>query len=157
MEDEKIRELCLNLLDTSWPAYLTTVDEKGYPQTRAVFNLRNKERFPKLAPLFDTHNRDFMVLFTTNTSSTKVADIGTRPKVSVYYCNPENWQGFMVGGEIEIVEDLNLKKDIWHPEWIKYYSKGYDDPDHTVLRLAPTVAKGWTGSMTFRLELGDVK
>ena len=63
----------------------------------------------------------------------------------------------MFGGEIEIVDDLELKKDLWQEGWEKYYPKGYDDPDHTVLRLVPTVAKGWAGSMTFRLELGDTK
>ena len=61
--------MCLDLMETGWPAYLTTVDEKGYPQTRAMFNLRNKDRFPKLIPLFDKRHEEFMILFTTNTSS----------------------------------------------------------------------------------------
>lgn len=149
--------MCLNLLETGWPAYLTTVDEKGFPQTRAMFNLRNKERFPKLIPLFDKHQEDFTIIFSTNTSSTKITDIRFRPAVSVYYCNPDEWKGVMFGGEIEIVDDLELKKTLWHEGWERYYPKGYDDPDHTILRMVPNVAKGWAGSMTFRLELGDEK
>jgi hypothetical protein len=35
--------------------------------------------------------------------------------------------------------------------------KGYDDPDHTVLRIIPTIVRGWAGSHTFKLELGDTK
>ncbi|MFW9833319.1 MAG: pyridoxamine 5'-phosphate oxidase family protein [Candidatus Thorarchaeota archaeon] len=157
MDDQDIRDLCLNLLDTGWPAYVTTIDEKGFPQTRAMFNLRNKERYPKLIPLFSKHHDDFMMLFSTNTSSTKVKEIQMRPATSVYFCEPEVTKGVMFGGEFKIVEDLDLKREIWHDGWERYYPTGYDDPDHTVLRLIPTVAKGWTGSGTFRLELGDMK
>lgn len=157
MENEEMKELCLHLLETGWPAYLTTVDEQGFPQTRAMFNLRNNKRFPKLIPLFNKHRDDFMIIFTTNTSSTKLDDIRSRPKTSVYYCNPDDWKGVMFGGEIEIVDDLKLKKELWHEGWENYYPKGFDDPDHTILRLVPTVARGWAGSMTFRLELGDTK
>ncbi len=98
-----------------------------------------------------------MIIFSTNTSSTKIEDIRSKPKASVYYCKPDETQGVMFGGEIEIVEDLDLKKSLWHDDWVKYYPKGYDDPDYAVLKIIPTVAKGWTGSSTFKLELGDNK
>ncbi|MFW9962450.1 MAG: pyridoxamine 5'-phosphate oxidase family protein [Candidatus Sifarchaeia archaeon] len=150
-------QLCLHLLETAWPVYLTTIDSKGFPQTRAMFNLRNKERYPKLIPIFENHRSDYMILFSTNTSSTKMADIRKNKAASVYYCNPGNWHGVMFGGEIEIVQDSKLKKDIWHDGWERYYPGGYDDPDHTLLRIIPTVARGWTGSSTFRIELGDQK
>ena len=157
MDENEIKEMCLNLLDTGWPAYLTTVNQEGFPQTRAMFNLRNKKWFPKLISLFDKHRDDFMIIFSTNTSSTKINDIKSRPKTSVYYCNPDEWKGVMFGGEIEIVDDLELKKTLWHDDWDKYYPKGHDDPDHTVLRIIPTIARGWAGSHTFKLELGDTK
>ena len=157
VDEKEIREMCLDLIETGWPAYLTTVDEKGFPQTRAMFNLQNKERFPKLIPLFEKHSEKYTIIFSTNTSSTKIDDIKSRPAASVYFCKPEVWQGVMFGGELEIVEDTELKKEMWHDGWERYYPQGYDDPDHTVLRLVPTIAKGWTGSSTFRLELGDSK
>lgn len=157
VDEKEIREMCLDLVETGWPAYLTTVDEKGFPQTRAMFNLQNKERFPKLIPLFEKHSEKYTIIFSTNTSSTKIDDIKSRPAASVYFCKPEVWQGVMFGGELEIVEDTELKKEMWHDGWERYYPQGYDDPDHTVLRLVPTIAKGWTGSSTFRLELGDSK
>ena len=155
MNEKELREMCLELLDTGWPAYFTTIDERGYPQTRAMFNLRNKKWFPKLIPLFEKHRDDFMILFGTNTSSTKIPDIKTNSAVSVYYCNPETWKGVMFGGDIENVEDINLKRDLWHDDWDKYYTGGIDDPDYTVLRLYPNSAKGWSGSGTFKLDLGD--
>jgi general stress protein 26 len=155
VDEKEIRALCLDLLENGWPAYVTTVDAKGYPQTRAMFNLRNRERFPKLIPFFDKHREDFTVMFTTNTSSTKITELKARPPISVYYCNPDKWRGVMFGGDIEVVDDPDQMKEFWHDDWTNYYPKGYDDPDHTMLRLVPAIAKGWAGSMTFRLELGD--
>ena len=48
MNDEEIKQMCLQLMETSKAAYLTTIDAHGYPHTRAMFNLRNKELWPKL-------------------------------------------------------------------------------------------------------------
>jgi general stress protein 26 len=157
MSDEELREICLNLLSNAWPAYLTTIDKDGFPQTRAMFNLRNQNRFPKLVPLFQEHEDDFFIIFSTNTSSTKTADVKGNSKAATYYCDPENSRGTMFGGTVEIVPDLELKKAIWHDGWEFYYPKGYDDPDHTILQMKPIVARGWNQSHTFRLDLGEGK
>ena len=155
MEEREIMTLCLDLLDNSWPAYLTTVDVIGYPQTRAMFNLRNKSWFPKLIPIFENHCSDFMILFGTNTSSTKLADLRQNPAASVYYCDPSTWRGVMLGGDIEIVDDMTLKRSLWQDGWERYYPGGVEDPDYTVLRIFPKVVKGWGGSSTFRIEIGE--
>ena len=147
----------LRLMEGAQAAYLTNVDEAGFPQTRAMFNLRNKEKWPMLLPLFVDHDDDFMVLFSTNTTSTKTVQMKENPKVSVYYCKPEEWKGMMLSGVIEIVTDLSLKKSLWHDGWEKYYPKGYDDPDHTVLRLFPTAAKGWNQTRTFQFKIETTK
>lgn len=154
VEDE-IRTLCLDLLDNGWPAYLTTVDVKGYPQTRAMFNLRNKSWFPKLIPIFENHCSDFMLLFGTNMSSTKLEDLKQNPAASAYYCDPSTWRGVMLGGNIENVKGMSLKRNLWQEGWKKYYPEGVEDPDYAVLRIFPKVVKGWNGSSTFRLDIGE--
>ncbi len=146
--------MALYLVENTKAAFLTTIDEKGYPQTRGMFNLRNKETWPKLISIFDVHKEDFMTLFTTNTSSTKISDIKRNPKVSVYYSIPEESRGLMLGGSIEIVEDVKIKKILWHDGWERYYPGGYDDPDHTVLRLYPTIGRGWNQSHTYSFDFG---
>ena len=153
MSEEDFQEICKTLPEITWPAYLTTIDAEGYPQTRAMFNLRNEERFPALVPVFKEIGNDLTIIFSTNTSSTKIVDIRQNPLTSVYYCLPDNWRGAMFAGTMEIVEDEDLKKKLWQDGWERYYPKGYNDPDHTVLRLEPDVAKGWTGSQTFKLRL----
>ena len=157
LEEKEIRALCLDLLDNGWPAYLTTIDSDGYPQTRAMFNLRNKSRFPNLIPIFEDHHGDYMMLFGTNTSSPKIDDLMNNPAVSVYFCDPTTSRGVMFGGDIEIVDDMTIKKGLWQEGWERYYLGGVDSPDYTVLRFFPKISKGWGGSSTFRLELGDLR
>ncbi|MHA1960880.1 MAG: pyridoxamine 5'-phosphate oxidase family protein [Candidatus Thorarchaeota archaeon] len=155
MSDNNLKEICLRMMEEAWPVFLTTVDPTGQPQTRAMFNLKNKERFPKLVPLFENHDNKLLVIFSTNTSSSKIGDLAKNSAVSVYYCIPDEWRGLMLGGQIEIVTDLEMKKALWHDGWEKYYPKGHDDPDHTVLRLEPMIARGWNQSSTFVLDLGE--
>ena len=154
MSDKELKQLSLQLIEEAWPAYLTTIDKEGFPQTRAMWNLRNKEKFPKLISFFQERGDSF-IIFSTNTSSTKVEDVKSNSKASVYYCKQENWQGVMFGGTVEIVPGVEIKKAIWHEDegWERYYPAGYDDPDHTILRVKPTVARGWNKSHTFRLDL----
>jgi len=139
------RRLSLELMEISKAAYLTTIDAKGFPHTRGMTNMRNRNTHPHLMPLFHDHREDFLILFSTNTSSEKIKHVKENPKVAVYYSHPEKTQGVMFGGEIEINPDIRLKRAIWRDEMVKYYPSGYDDPDHTILRLRPRMAKGWNG------------
>ena len=152
MEDND-RKMAENLMFETRVAILATIDEEGYPQTRALFNLRNKDRYPKLIQFFEEHREDFMILFSTNTSSSKIRDLKHNCKVTVYYCLPNQSRGLMLRGEMEIVDDVSLKKTIWHDGWERYYPLGYDDPDHTVLRMYPVSGRGWNESHTYRFEI----
>lgn len=131
----------LNLLAEAPAAYLTTIDHDGWPQTRAMLNLRNKTKYSALTPIFSCHSEDLLLYFTTNTSSAKIAQIKQNQKASVYYCNPSGWQGLMLGGEITIISDTWIKRDLWQEEWTMYYPGGREDPDYAIISLTPKVAK----------------
>jgi general stress protein 26 len=153
INDKEIRNASLQLLRSAGEAYVTTIDEHGYPQTRCMFNLRSKKRFPKLVNTFESHNDDFMILLTTNTSSAKIAQIRKNPAVCIYYCRPNDFQGLMLSGDIEILDDPKIRDEIWHDGWEQYYPQGPHDPDHTVLRLYPKRAKGWMKGGAFNFEI----
>lgn len=153
MTMQEDREMALGLVESNKVAFVSSVRSDGYPQTRAMFNLRSREHWPRLVPLFRAHGDDFMLLFTTNTSSTKVNDFRRNPKVSVYFCEPDVSRGCMLGGNMEIIDDLKLKKAIWHDGWEVYYPKGYDDPDHSVLRLFPIIGRGWNQNHTYQFRI----
>ena len=141
MDERDAKKLSLELMEIAEAAYVTTIDHNGFPQTRAMFNLRRKEQFPALSELFIKHHDDFLVYLTTNTSSSKITHIKKNPKVSIYYCKPSEWRGLMLGGEVEVVTDKAIKEAIWQKGWEMYYPLGPHDPDHTVLKLLPMVAK----------------
>jgi general stress protein 26 len=149
LDDQEIREVSLELLESADAAYVTTIDQEGCPQTRCMFNLRNKHKFPKLIDVFEEHKEDFMILLTTNTSSEKVTHIRRNPAACIYYCRPEDFHGLMLTGTIEIVDDHRIRERLWHEGWERYYATGPNDPDHTVLRLIPKRAKGWYKGHTF--------
>jgi general stress protein 26 len=153
MDEKEAKRFSLGLMETSWAAYFTTIDENGFPHTRAMDNLRSKQRFPRLASLFDAHKDDFWILLSTNTSSAKMRHTVENPRVSVYYCEPRQFRGVMLSGETEIIKDSELKRALWHDYWTRYYSKGVEDPDFSLLSLYPTHAEGWApGRFYFTLR-----
>ena len=141
MEVEEAKKSGLKLMEESKAAILTTLDADGFPITRAMFNLRNKEQFPEFSEFFKSQQSQFTIYISTNTSSSKVAHLSKNPKMSVYYCDPEDFKGFMLGGSVEIVDDIKVKKKIWLDWWTRYYPEGLEDPDYTLLRMEPTNAR----------------
>ena len=96
-----------------------------------------------------------LVYFSTNTSSHKLRQIKADPRVSVYYCNPGQFHGLMLSGDIEVIDDSALRQALWNEGWERYYPGGPDDPDHTVLRLRPKRAMGWYNASRFEFGIGD--
>ncbi len=153
MDAQNAKRLGLELMEIAEAAFVTTVDPEGFPQTRAMFNLRRKEQFPGLAALFKEHEDDFLVYFTTNTSSPKIGHIRMNPKVSVYYCLAGEFRGLMLSGVIEIVTDRREKEKVWQQGWVMYYPGGVHDADHTVLRLRPMTAEYYHQLDRFHFDL----
>ena len=141
MEEQIARQQSLDLMKTSPAAYLSTIDEHGFPQIRAMVNLRNSEQYPSVVELFKNHDRDLLVYISTNTSSNKARQIRANPKVAFYYCIPEQWRGLMLGGEAETLEDIELKRKIYQEGWEIYFPEGPGDADFALFRLMPVVAK----------------
>jgi general stress protein 26 len=141
MELEEAKNLSLELMEASKAAYLTTIDSNGYPITRAMFNLRNTEQFPELSSFFTKLENTFTIYISTNTSSSKIGQITKNPKISIYFCEPEDFKGVMFGGDAEIIDDMESKKAIWLDWWTRYYPKGLEDPDYILIKLEPKIAR----------------
>jgi len=151
---EELKNASVELMETAPAVYLTTNGPGGYPHTRAMFNLRNREQFPGQVPLFAGHREDLLVYFSTNTSSKKLHQIRADPRVSVYYCSPGQFHGLMLSGDVEALDDSAVRHAIWNEGWERYYPGGPDDPDHTVLCLRPRRAIGWYKATRFEFEIG---
>lgn len=149
---EDIRARSLRFIESAKSACLTTVGRDGYPRSRAVSNLRYVKDFPALAGFFARLDNDFCQYIVTDTSSTKIGDIRSNSKVALYFCNADDWHGLMLGGDIVIVDDPAVKKSLWQDDWARFYTGGPTDPEYTVLRLIPTVARGWHGKDAFEFD-----
>lgn len=143
MKYDDFKKVGLELMATTSAVYLSTINQQGFPETRAMLNLRNTIQFPDLIPLFKEHKDDFLIYLTTNTSSEKMKQILANPAGSVYFCNPENFHGLMLAGQIKIISDSHIKHTIWQNGWEIYYPAGKDDPDYSILALSPERIKGW--------------
>ena len=54
-------------------------------------------------------------------------------------------------GALAKAEDL--KQRIWQKGWTMYYPNGPEGPEYGVLRLAPTIARGWLQGRPFEFKL----
>ena len=153
MDIRDVKNSSLKLMETSKAAFLTTIDSNGFPITRAIFNLRNREQFPKFTEFFNRQTDKFVVYISTNTSSSKVDHIKSNPAICVYYCDTDNFYGIMLGGFAEIVNNLDIKHVIWLDWWKQYYKKGVEDPDYTLLKLHPKYARYYHNLNLLNFEL----
>lgn len=132
--------------------YLTTLNNENLPETRAMMNLRNTSLYPDLINFFKKHDDDFLIYFSTNTSSSKVKQIKNNPNVSVYYSNPKEYKGCMLCGKINIINDQGIKNSLWQDNWTMYYPGGKSDNDYTVMELKPKLLKVYNQLSTFTIN-----
>ena len=118
---------------------LTTIDSKGFPSTRAMLNLRNREQYPHLITMYSHEKNPLTVYMTTNTSSEKIKEIAENGKACLYFCEPGSFHGILLQGIVEHVTDKEFRKSVWQEGWEIYYPKG--DEDYSVLRFVPDKLK----------------
>lgn len=111
-----------NMMDKQSIAYLSSLDEEGYPATRAMLKPRKREGI-------------HTIYFTTNTSSHKVSQYLENPKACVYFCDKRFFRGVMLQGTMEVKTDAATKEMIWQEGDTMYYPEGVTDPDYCVLCL----------------------
>lgn len=157
MEEKEAKQMSLELMEATEVVYLSTIDTDGFPQTRAMANLRYKEEYPKLAKVFEGHEEDFLLYFATGASSAKMKHIEANQKGCVYFYRHGEMRGLMLAGNMEVVADAELKKQIWQDKWATYFADGAESAEYTVVRLVPTFAKGFGEEGMFRFCLGAGK
>lgn len=105
-------------------AFISSIDEEGYPITRAMLAPRKIE------------GND--IYFTTNTSSKKINQYLKNNKACVYFYKRGRfkYEGLMIKGIMEVLNDEEIKKEIWRFGDQLFYKKGVTDPDYSVLKFS---------------------
>jgi len=130
---------CLEVMERASFVELTTLDPNGFPATRAMLNLKNKQQYPHLKALYDQEKNPLTVYLTTNTSSQKIKEIAQNHKACLYFCEADAFHGVLLQGTIEHVTDKEFRSKVWLKGWEIYYPKG--DEDYSVLRFIPDKLK----------------
>jgi general stress protein 26 len=124
-EEEYMRdaeETIGNLIDKAGVSIISSVDEAGFPNTKAMLSARRREGIKH-------------IYFTTNTSSMRVKQYIDNPKACVYFFDKRFFRGVMLKGTMEVLQDRASKEMIWKDSDEMYYSKGVNDPDYCVLKF----------------------
>ncbi|HUT68246.1 MAG TPA: pyridoxamine 5'-phosphate oxidase family protein [Dehalococcoidales bacterium] len=109
----------LELVEKSAICMLGTNGEKGFPNIKAMMNLK--------------HEGLKKIWFSTNTSSRRVQQLRKDNRACVYYVDETNFKGLMLVGTIEILQDIESRKMLWSEGAEVYYPLGVEDPDYSVL------------------------
>lgn len=130
-----------NLIDKQSVSFISSVDENGYPNTKAMLPPRQRENIK-------------VFYFTTNTSSMRVSQYKRNPQACIYFCDKRFFRGVMLLGTMEVLEDSVHKEMIWQEGDTMYYPKGVTDPDYCVLRFTANEGRFYSNfsSETFQIE-----
>ena len=120
-----VKELIAQMADKLPIAYISSVDQDGFPWTKAMLVPRKREGIK-------------IFYFTTNTFSLRVAHYKANPKASIYFCDAEGFMGIMLRGAMEVLTDAASKEMIWHDGDEQYYPGGVTDPNYCVLKFTAT-------------------
>ena len=110
------------MADRAKTVYLSYIDRRGWPTTRAMLAPREREGI-----------RVFW--FSTNTSSQKVAAFRENPRGSVYLVDRRFFRGVSLSGTVEVLEDTASKERLWRRGDTMYYPQGVTDSDYCVLKF----------------------
>lgn len=114
-----------NLIDKQSVSFISSIDEDGFPNTKAMLPPRKREGIR-------------VFYFTTNTSSLRITQYRKNPNACIYFCDKRFFRGVMLKGAMEVIEDSAIKEAIWQDGDTVYYPKGVTDPDYCVLKFTAT-------------------
>ncbi len=120
-----VKDLIAQMADTLPVTYISSVDEEGFPCTKAMLSPRVREGIKTF-------------YFTTNTFSLRVAHYKANPKAGIYFCDAEGFKGMMLRGTMEVLTDAASKEMIWRDGDEQYYPVGVTDPNYCVLKFTAT-------------------
>ena len=120
-----VKELIAQMADKVPIAYISSVDQDGFPWTKAMLKPRKREGIKTF-------------YFTTNTFSIRVAQYKANPKASIYFCDAEGFKAVMMRGTMEVLTDTVSKEMIWRDGDEQYYPGGVTDPNYCVLKFTTT-------------------
>ncbi len=122
-------EMIERFIDIQSVAFISSIDEEGFPNTKAMLKPRKRSGLKEF-------------YFSTNTSSMRVKQFINESKACIYFYHKGlvKYEGVMLTGKMEVLTDQGSKNMIWKKGDTMFYKKGVTDPDYCVLKF--TAIKG---------------
>ena len=105
-------------------------DKYQKPETRVLANLKSES---VLNNFFKDKNNK--LYFTTSLNSQKAEQIKLNKNTSVYLYEDMSMEALTLFGSSKIIDDENLKNEIWQDDWIQHYPKGKNDKNYAIIEF----------------------
>lgn len=138
------REHIMEFIAKQKVAFIASVDEDGFPNVKAMFAPRKVE--------------GNCFYFTTNTSSMRAAQFQNNPRASIYFYSKGRfkYEGLMLTGTMEVLQDAGIKEEIWRTGDTMYYRQGVTDPDYCVLKFTAAGGRHYCNLKTESFDLTNI-
>ena len=139
------RQHIIEFIQKQKTSFISSVDEDGFPNIKAMFAPR------KIDGNF--------FYFTTNTSSMRSQQFMDNPKASIYFYNRGRfkYEGIMLTGTMEVLQDDDIKREIWRTGATIYYKQGETDPDYCVLKFTAIKGRHYCDLKTESFQVEDLE
>jgi len=142
MENINSTKEIMQLIFNSNIVVVSSLDENGYPSSRAMLTLNEKASLSEM-------------YFSTNTFSQKVIQFHENPKASLYFHTTDKFRGVYLKGEMKVIFNQKVKDQFWHEGDEKYYRFGKTDPNYCILKFTPLEGNYYCGLRIDRFVIND--
>lgn len=119
--NQQLKNQMEELVENSTVSYLSSVDEQGFPNTKAMMNIARDDLF--------TH------YYSTFLFANRTAQYQKNPKANLYFCTVDEPKGLMLIGEMQVLTDMKHKKMLWREGFEVYYPDGVQTKNYCVLKF----------------------
>lgn len=119
-----------DFIKKSETAVISSIGENGYPRAAAMSNIKPEG----LKTLW----------FSTGTKSHKTRNLKENPKASVCFFNSDD--NITLIGDVKIIEDMEIKKQLWLDWFINHFPLGVTDPNYCVLKFEAKYIQVYLGN-----------
>jgi len=130
-----------NLIDKQGVSFISSVDENGFPNTKAM-----------LPPIKREGIKTFY--WHTNSPSMRIKQYRDNPKACIYFYDKRFFRGVMLKGTMEVFDDKKVKKEFWKDDFNVYYKGGMNGGDFIIIKFTAETGRYYSNfsSEDFKIE-----
>ena len=130
-----------NLIDKQGVSFISSVDENGFPNTKAMLAPCKREGIK----IFYWH---------TNSPSMRIKHYKNNQKACIYFYDKRFFRGVMFKGKMEVLNDEKTKKEFWQEAYTQYYTGGMNGGDFIIIKFTAEAGRYYSNfnSEDFEVE-----